>query len=204
LHLEKRIPSRAGLGGGSTDAAAALVGLNELWESGLSKKALEKIGAGIGADVPFCVRGGTAGALGVGERLAPLIVRRPLWWVIAKPPGSLSTAEVYKRFDELGGPGSSDSDAHDLADALARGDVERIGASLRNDLFDAAVSLDASVGATRDALVGAGALGAVMSGSGTASAGLARDETHAKEIASGFGDSWIVWSLDRGAKIVER
>jgi 4-diphosphocytidyl-2-C-methyl-D-erythritol kinase len=204
LHLEKWIPSGAGLGGGSADAAAALVGLNELWESGLSKKALEKIGAGIGADVPFCVRGGTAGALGVGERLAPLIVRQPLWWVIAKPPGSLSTAEVYRRFDELGGPGSSVSDAHDLADALARGDVERIGASLRNDLFDAAVSLDGSVGSTREALLEAGALGAVMTGSGTATAGLARDETHAKEIASRFAGAWIVWSLDRGAKIVER
>jgi 4-diphosphocytidyl-2-C-methyl-D-erythritol kinase len=204
LHLEKRIPSGAGLGGGSSDAAAALVGLNELWESGLSKKALEKVGAGIGADVPFCVRGGTAGALGVGERLAPLIVRQPLWWVIAKPPGSLSTGEVYKRFDELGGPGPSVSDAYDLADSLARGDVEGIGASLRNDLFDAAVSLDESVGAIRDALLRAGALGAVMTGSGTASAGLARDEAHAKEIASRFDEAWIVWSLDRGPKIVER
>jgi 4-diphosphocytidyl-2-C-methyl-D-erythritol kinase len=203
LHLEKRIPSGAGLGGGSADAAAALVGLNELWESQLSKKALEKIGAGIGADVPFCVRGGTAGALGVGERLAPLIVREPLWWVIAKPLGSLSTAEVYKRFDELG-THSAEGDAHDLADALARGDLERIGASLRNDLYDAAVSLDSSAGSTREALLGAGALGAVMTGSGTASAGLARDEAHAQEIASRFADAWVVRSLDRGAKIVER
>jgi 4-diphosphocytidyl-2-C-methyl-D-erythritol kinase len=205
LHLEKRIPSGAGLGGGSADAAAALVGLNELWESGLSKKALEKIGAGIGADVPFCVRGGTAGALGVGERLAPLIVRQPLWWVIAKPSGSLSTAEVYKRFDESGGGGSpAESDAHDLADALARGDVDRIGASLRNDLFDAALSLDASIGATRDALLSAGALGAVMTGSGTASCGLARDEAHAKEVAAQVPGAFVVTSLDRGPKIVER
>jgi 4-diphosphocytidyl-2-C-methyl-D-erythritol kinase len=204
LHLSKSIPSGAGLGGGSADAGAALVGLNELWESRLSKKALEKIGAGVGADVPFCVRGGTAGALGVGERLAPLIVREPLWWVIAKPPGSLSTAEVYKRFDEMGGALSSSGDAHELADALARGELERVGASLRNDLFEAALSLDTSVGATRDALIGAGALGAVMTGSGTACCGLARDESHAKDVASGLSGAVVVTSLDRGAKIVER
>ena len=203
MHLSKRIPSGAGLGGGSADAAAALVGLNGLWESGLSKKALEKIGAGVGADVPFCVRGGTAGALGVGERLAPLIVREPLWWVIAKPPSSLSTAEVYKRYDELGAS-PSETDAHDLADALARGDVEQIGASLRNDLFDAAISLDASVGTTRDALLSAGSLGAVMTGSGTASCGLARDQVHAKEVAGRVPGAFVVASLDRGAKIVER
>jgi 4-diphosphocytidyl-2-C-methyl-D-erythritol kinase len=203
LRLNKRIPSGAGLGGGSTDAAAALVGLNELWESRLSKKALEKIGSSVGADVPFCIRGGTAGALGVGERLAPLIVREPLWWVIAKPPGSLSTAEVYKRFDELGWRPPV-SDAHDLADALARGDVERVGASLRNDLFEAAVSLDASVGAMREAVLSAGALGAVMTGSGTACCGLARDETHANEIGVRVPGAWVVTSLDRGARVVER
>lgn len=203
LHLEKRIPSGAGLGGGSTDAAAALVGLNELWNAGLSKKALEKIGAGIGADVPFCVRGGTAGALGVGERLAPLIVREPLWWVIAKPPGSLSTAEVYERFDELGGARSA-SDAHELADALARGELERVGAALRNDLFDAAASFDPAIVSIRDALVEAGALGAVMTGSGTACCGLARDDAHANAIASRVPGAWVATSLDRGPKIVER
>ncbi|MGH2727905.1 MAG: 4-(cytidine 5'-diphospho)-2-C-methyl-D-erythritol kinase, partial [Actinomycetota bacterium] len=94
LRLEKQIPSGAGLGGGSSDAAATLVGLNELWSCGISRKALEKIGAGLGADVPFCVRGGTAVARGAGEALAPLAVRRPLWWVIAMPAESLSTPDV--------------------------------------------------------------------------------------------------------------
>jgi len=207
LRVEKRVPSGAGLGGGSSDAAAALVGLNQLWGCGLSKKALEKIGAGIGADVPFCVRGGTAGALGIGERLAPLIVREPLWWVLLMPAGALSTAEVYARFDELGGPRAA-GDPHDLADALARGDVEGVGITLRNDLFEAAVSLEPSVGSARDALLSAGPLGAVMSGSGTACCGLARDEAHATRMASQlrshFPRTWAVSSIDRGAKIVER
>jgi len=207
LRLVKEIPSGAGLGGGSSDAAGTLVGLNRLWGCALSKKALEKIGATIGADVPFCVRGGTAGAVGAGERLAPLIVREPLWWVIAAPAASLSTAEVYARFDELGGPRSGDADAHDLADALARGQLDHVGASLRNDLFEAAVSLSPAVATVRDALIDAEALGVVMTGSGTASCGLARDEAHAREIATRVASiadrTWVVRSLDRGAKIVE-
>jgi 4-diphosphocytidyl-2-C-methyl-D-erythritol kinase len=208
LRLEKRIPASAGLGGGSSDAAAALVGLNELWRCALSKKALEKMGAGIGADVPFCVRGGTAGARGAGERLAPLIVKEPLWWVIAMPPGSLSTADVYRRFDELGGPLTEEADAHDLADALARGDLERVGTTLRNDLEEAARSYDPALSSMRSAFADAGALGSVMSGSGPAWCGLARDERHAEQVASSMlahvGEVWVARSLDRGARIIER
>lgn len=207
LHLTKKIPTGAGLGGGSSDAAAALVGLNDLWGCALSRKALEKIGSTVGSDVPFCVRGGTAGALGAGERLAPVIVREPLWWVIAMPAGSLSTADVYARFDELGSVGIA-SDPHDLADALARGDAELVGSSLRNDLEQAASSLMPELSSTREVLVGAGALGAVMSGSGPAWCGLARDETHAEEIASRVRSAvdrvWVAHSLERGARITER
>ncbi len=207
LRLTKEVPAGAGLGGGSSDAAAALVGLNELWRCGLSRKALEKLGASVGADVPFCVRGGTAGALGAGERLSPLIVAGPLWWVIAMPATSLATADVYARFDELGGS-SSQSDAHDLADSLARGDLDRVAATLRNDLTDAALAMAPSIAAVRDALTKAGALGVVMSGSGPAWCGLARDEAHAGEIASAVRAdverAWVVRSLDRGARIVER
>ena len=206
LRLDKRIPAGAGLGGGSADAAAALVGLNELWGCALSKKALEKLGASIGADVPFCIRGGTAGAIGAGERLGPLVLRDPLWWVIAKPEGSLSTADVYVRFDELGGAGSAESDPVDLADALARGDLDRIGAALRNDLEPAATSLMSGLDVMRGSLMDAGALGAVMSGSGPAWCGLARDEAHAQEIASDVREEFVsvVRSEARGARITER
>ena len=207
MRLSKKIPLGAGLGGGSADAAAALVALNELWGCALSRKALEKIGATVGADVPFCVRGGTAGALGFGERLAPLIVRGPLWWVIAMPASSSSTAEVYGRFDSLGGS-DLENDASGLADALARGDVDGIARGLRNDLTDAALALAPSIGSVRDALVDAGAAGVVMSGSGPAWCGLARDEAHAEEVAmrvrGGVDRVWVVRSLDRGARIVER
>ena len=206
LHLSKRIPAAAGLGGGSADAAAALVGLNEQWSCGLSKKALEKLGAAIGVDVPFCVRGGTAGAIGAGERLGPLVVKDPLWWVIAKPEGALPTADVYARFDELGGPGAGDSDPVELADALARGDLDRIAAALRNDLEPAASSLLPGLDPMRAKLTDTGALGAVMSGSGPAWCGLARDEAHANEIASGLKEEFVTVarSEDRGARIIER
>jgi 4-diphosphocytidyl-2-C-methyl-D-erythritol kinase len=207
IGLTKQIPAGAGLGGGSSDAAATLIGLNDLWECGISRKALEKIGAGIGADVPFCVHGGTAVAHGAGEALAPLAVRNELWWVIAMPVESLSTIEVYARFDSLASAGT-ESDPSGLADALARGDVERVAASLRNDLEPAALNLLPSLSSVREALVSAGAMGVVMSGSGSAWCGLARDEKHASEIASATRPTverlWIVRSLDRGPRIVQR
>lgn len=207
LSLTKRVPAGAGLGGGSSDAAATLVGLNRSWGCGVSMKALEKIGSGVGADVPFCVRGGTAGALGAGERLAPLVVQQTMWWVIVVPTERLSTADVYRRFDERGGSRSA-SDAHELADALARGALDRIGATLRNDLLDAAVSLAPSVAQVRSALMDAGALGASMTGSGSACFGLARDESDARAIATRVsmngGEVFVARSLDRGAKIVEQ
>ncbi|HEX9696362.1 MAG TPA: 4-(cytidine 5'-diphospho)-2-C-methyl-D-erythritol kinase [Actinomycetota bacterium] len=187
IALTKTIPSAAGLAGGSTDAAAALVGLNELWDAGLSRKALEKIGAAIGSDVPFCVRGGTCAARGRGEVLSPLPVRAPLWWVIAVPDASLSTAAVYAEFDRLN-PSPTVEDPFELADALARGDLERIAALLRNDLQEAAVSLLPSLAEGRELLRGAGALGTVVSGSGPAWAGLCRDERHASSVASSVRD----------------
>lgn len=204
IRLTKNIPAGAGLGGGSSDAAATLVALNDLWRCGISRKALEKIGAGLGADVPFCVRGGTAVARGAGESLAPLAVRSELHWVIGMPAEPSATVDVYARFDELGGD-SVESDPSALADALARGDLERIGASLRNDLSDAALSLTPSIASVRDALADAGALGVVMTGSGSAWCGLARDAAHAEELASAVRPqverAWAVRSLDRGPRI---
>ena len=204
IRLTKNIPAGAGLGGGSSDAAATLIGLNDLWRCGISRKALEKIGAGLGADVPFCVRGGTAVARGAGEALAPLVVRSELHWAIAMPSEPSATADVYARFDELGAaPVESDPSA--IADGLARGDRDRVAESLRNDLTEAALSLRPSLAPVRDALVSAGSLGVVMSGSGSAWCGLARDAGHAERIVAAVGPSvdraWAVRSLDRGPRV---
>ena len=101
IAIEKRIPVAAGLGGGSADAAATLVGLNGLLETRVSKKALEKMAAGLGADVPFCVRGGTAAARGVGDDLSALPCPTPVWWVLGISGARLPTADVYEEFDRL-------------------------------------------------------------------------------------------------------
>lgn len=199
LRLTKSIPVGAGLAGGSADAAAALVGLNELWDGRLSRKALGKIGASIGADVPFCVAGGTCAVRGAGEVVTPMPVRRPLWWAIAVPPQRLSTAAVYQELDRAGGP-EEPEDPFELADALARGDLGAIAAGLRNDLTDAACSLEPSVGTTLEALRSAGATGVIMSGSGTACAGLCSDEEHARGVAAAAGGV-VATSLTHGPKI---
>ena len=93
--LRKRIPSGAGLGGGSADAAAVLLGLNRLWHLGLTRERLESIGLTLGADVPFCVRGGLTRVEGIGEKLESLGQVPPLHLVILQPCEGLSTAEIY-------------------------------------------------------------------------------------------------------------
>ncbi|MGH2829555.1 MAG: 4-(cytidine 5'-diphospho)-2-C-methyl-D-erythritol kinase [Actinomycetota bacterium] len=207
VSLAKAIPVGAGLGGGSSDAAAALVGLNELWEGRLSRKALGRVGAAVGADVPFCVVGGTAAVRGAGEIVTPMPVRGPLWWVLAAPQERLSTAQVYAEFDRRAEAVTAE-DPFGLADALARGDVQTIAAELRNDLTEAACALAPAVRAVLDALRSAGALGAVMSGSGSACAGVCEGQEHAREVAEAVRGSVsfvsVVMSLDRGPRIVQK
>ena len=204
IEIEKRIPVAAGLGGGSADAAATLVGMNGLLDARISKKALEKMGAGLGADVPFCVRGGTAAARGAGENLSVLPSPKPVWWVIGISGARLATADVYEEFDRSGG-GRVD-DPYDVADALARADFERLAGALRNDLERAALLLAPQIRSGRDALGAAGALGVILAGSGPTWLGLARDETHAVAVAAAvegeFARVEVAHSVDHGPKIV--
>lgn len=204
ITIDKRIPTAAGLGGGSADAAATLVGLNAQWETHVSRKGLEKIAAGLGADVPFCVRGGTAAARGAGENLSVLPCPAPVWWVIGISGASLSTADVYEEFDRLGG-GRVD-DPYDVADALARTDLARLAGALRNDLEPAALSLAPQIRSGRDALGAAGALAVILAGSGPTWLGLARDEQHARALAEAvdgdFARAEVARSLDHGPKLL--
>lgn len=205
IGIEKRIPVAAGLGGGSADAAATLVGLNRMWDARISLKALEKVGATLGADVPFCVRGGTAAARGFGENLSVLPCPSPIWWVLGVSGASLSTADVYEEFDRIGG-GRVD-DPYDVADALARSDVSRLAESLRNDLEPAALSLAPAIRSGRDAMGAAGALAVVLAGSGPTWLGLARDEVHARAVASSaegdFARVEVVHSVAHGPKVAD-
>lgn len=203
IEIDKRIPIGAGMAGGSADAAAVLVGLKQLWGLSVSRKALEKIGAGLGADVPFCVRGGTAVARGSGEDLSPLGCRDAVWWVLGIAPFELSTAAVYAEYDALGG--GTLGDPFEVADALARGDVVRLARALRNDLEVAALSLVPALTAGRDALLTGGALAALLSGSGPTWLGLARDEAHAREVAGAVSGAFarveVAHSVAHGARV---
>ncbi|HEX2052222.1 MAG TPA: 4-(cytidine 5'-diphospho)-2-C-methyl-D-erythritol kinase, partial [Actinomycetota bacterium] len=149
ISVTKRIPVGAGLGGASADAAAALLGLARLegpeCEGAMDVDALAQK---LGADVPFCLRGGTALATGIGEVLQPLPCPVPLWWVVGIPRVALATVKVYQRYDEIVPPGgrpSRDGNAGpssgDLALALAAGDPEGVAANLSNDLEVAAFDL---------------------------------------------------------------
>ena len=181
LHLSKRIPVAAGMAGGSADAAATLIALNELWDCGLDRDELKEIAAGIGADVPFCVTGGTALATGTGTATAQVLCRGTFHWVVGMSDEPLSTAEVYRVFDDVGA--STDLEPDDVVHALGAGDIDLLAAALHNDLEQAAIHIRPQLATACEAMRTAGALAAVVSGSGPTVVGLARDADHAQHIA---------------------
>jgi 4-diphosphocytidyl-2-C-methyl-D-erythritol kinase len=181
LRLTKRIPVAAGMAGGSADAAAALIALDRLWQGALGREALGRIGAQLGADVPFCVTGGTALATGIGTATAQVLTRGTCHWVVGIDHRPLSTAEVYGAHDVVGRPSEVEPDV--VLQALRTGDPELLGAALHNDLEAAAFHLRPQLAERRDALVEAGALGALVSGSGPTLLGLARDADDALRLA---------------------
>lgn len=173
IHLIKRIPVGAGLGGGSSDAAAALRGLNRLWGLDLTPDQLERVAARIGADVAFFVRGGVRRATGVGERLATVPCALAAECVIAVPPSRVVTAQAYRLWDTLSSETPMRADgggqgAEALISALARGDLRRAMRLLHNDLATAACRLSPSTQRLLRMLETAGGEGACVSGSGSA------------------------------------
>lgn len=181
LALTKRIPVAAGMAGGSADAAAALVALDRAWDAALGRERLLALAAGLGADVPFCVVGGTALATGTGTATAQVLARGRFHWVVGIDDAPLATADVYRAHDEVGAPSLVEPDV--VLQALRTGDVDLLGAALHNDLQAAADHLRPGLVAGRAALLDAGAVAALVSGSGPTLLGLARDEEHARAVA---------------------
>lgn len=175
ITLEKRIPPGGGLGGGSSDAAVALLGLSALWELDLPAGRLAEIGATLGSDVPFFLFGGTARGLGRGERIVPLPDRSPAGVVLVMPPFPAATPAV---FGKLGAP-AWDGREGEAADAA--------GAPDRNDLEPAAEALFPALRAVREALASAGAAQARLSGSGSTVFGVFPDVVAASEAATRLG-----------------
>ena len=182
IRLKKHIPARAGLGGGSADCAAALLGLNELWNLRLPLSLLTQIGLKLGADVPFCLQGGFAHVRGVGEILTPLAAAPRAHLALVTPGGGLSTPQVFKAWNASGCvPRAIDSVA--LAEALIAGDFERAQQLSRNDLEAPAIALMPEIGQCMRAFREAGARYVRMSGSGS-SVFAVFDSPHAAKAAA--------------------
>jgi 4-diphosphocytidyl-2-C-methyl-D-erythritol kinase len=185
IHIAKDIPVAGGMAGGSADAAGALVACDALWGTGASREELLAICAELGSDVPFSLVGGAALGRGRGELLEPLETGGTFHWVFAVADGGLSTPEVYRECDRLRGdavvPEPEASPA--LLGALRAGDAVALAAALSNDLQPAALSLRPSLAATLAAGTEAGALAALVSGSGPTTAFLAKDAESARAVA---------------------
>ena len=210
LSLTKAIPVAGGLAGGSADAAATLVGCDALRRTALSRTALHELAAALGSDVPFALAGGTAVGSGRGERLTPVLARGSYSWVLATAAQGLSTPAVYRELDRLRDgsrvPQPVVPDA--LMGALRRGDAEAVGAALGNDLERAAASLRPALRDALDVGLDAGALGAVVSGSGPTCAFLVRDAEHALDVAVSLSAAGVCEAVHRvsgpvpGARVV--
>lgn len=187
--LHKRIPAGAGLGGGSADAAAMLVGLNELFGLGLSPVQLREVGLRVGADVPFCLSGGTGLGGGIGEVLKPLPAPPQHHLIIIKPAASTSTTRIYHAYDEH--PEVGTSSVAPVVKALRAGDLYALARSLGNDLAPVTKCLVPKVETLEEELRRLGAFEASMSGSGTAVFGIFGSEVEARRAASGLLTSFV-------------
>ncbi len=189
VELVKRIPSGAGLGGGSSDAAAALVAANRAWKIHWKREQLLSLAAELGSDVPFFLRPGAAICRGRGERVERLSGTLPLDVVIVKPPPSLATADVYGELDRMP---AADRPADDrverslamLAGAMRRGSINKLGLWMGNRLQAAAASLATWIEQIQAAFAELDFVGHQLSGSGSAYFGICRHARHARRLAA--------------------
>ncbi len=182
ITLKKSIPAAAGLAGGSTDAAAVLKGVNELYEIGYDTDKLCELGVRLGADVPFCIRGGTALAEGIGDKLTPLPTPEKAYILLVKPPIAVSTKEVYEAYDALE-PSEREDRSGRLEKLLKEGgaDPKAVCGCLMNVLAGVTEARHPMIKEIREKMTELGAEGALMSGSGPTVFGIFSDGDKAKE-----------------------
>ena len=170
IEITKRIPVAAGLAGGSTDAAATLVGLNKLYETHYSREKLMEMGLKLGADVPFCIARGTMLAEGIGEELTPLTPMPQTYVVLVKPPISVSTAVVYKNLNinQI----KKHPETKVVIEALAEGNVQKIADHMSNVLEEVTIGMHSEIQDIKKDFMKHGAMGTMMSGSGSTVFGL--------------------------------
>jgi 4-diphosphocytidyl-2-C-methyl-D-erythritol kinase len=186
IAIEKSIPVAGGMAGGSADAAAVLVGMNNLWEVGVPRRDLHTLAARLGSDVPFALHGGTALGTGRGEDLATVLARTTFHWVLAFAAGGLSAGAVFTEIDRLRNAGKPPrlDDPEPLLAALAAGDPDELAPLLGNDLQAAAISLDPGLRRTLHAGTEAGALAGIVSGSGPTCAFLCSTAAAAVDVGT--------------------
>ena len=187
IHIKKSIPVAAGLAGGSTNAAVVLQGINDLFSLGMSNTELMALGKQIGADVPFCMAGGTMLAEGIGEKLTALAGFSGVNLVLLKPKIGVSTAWVYKNLDI--GKIVDRPDTEMLIDALAGGDINKVAVNMRNVLEGVTIPKYKVVQEAKERLMMLGASGSMMSGSGPAVFGIFPDRHTAKKAYDAAKDS---------------
>lgn len=193
ISLEKQIPVAAGLAGGSSDAAATLKGLNQLWQLNLSLDELAELGAKIGSDVSFCVYGGTALAKGRGEIIQELPAPPNCWVILAKPTIGVSTADVYGAFD----PSKADHpNTGQMIKALEAGDYQSMCSHLGNALESVTLEMHPEVAQIKEQMKKFGADAVLMSGSGPTVFGLVQQEARIPRIYNGLrgfcGEVYVV------------
>jgi 4-diphosphocytidyl-2-C-methyl-D-erythritol kinase len=211
IKLKKEIPVAGGMAGGSADAAGVIVGLDSLFELGLSRDEMESIGSKIGSDVPFSICGGVAIGSGRGDQITPALAKGNYFWVLALSNQGLATPSVYQECDRLreGLSIATPQVSEPLMQALRAGDAKALGKALSNDLQSAACSLRPALRLVLDVGVDYGALGGIVSGSGPTVAFLVSSDEHAMDLTVALSASGVVSSVARatgpvsGARIIE-
>ena len=211
IKLKKEIPVAGGMAGGSADAAGVIVGLDSLFELGLSRDVMESVGSKIGSDVPFSICGGVAIGTGRGDQITPALAKGSYNWVLALPGQGLATPSVYQECDRLreGLSIAAPVVSEPLMQALRAGDAKALGKALTNELQPAACSLRPALRLVLDVGVDYGALGGIVSGSGPTVAFLVSDDDHAMDLTVALSSSGVVSSVVRasgptnGARIIE-
>ena len=194
INLKKRIPVRAGLGGGSADCAAALIALNRLWKFRLPVETLCEIGAKLGADVPYCIRGGLCRVSGIGEMIEPMECGPQIPMVLLHPGGGLSTQAVFGKFDAEQYP-TLHVDTMAVAKAVQAGDIAAYASTAGNALEAPAIALMPEVETAMQQLRNAGAEAVRMSGSGSAVFGLFSSDEDARKAAESLPGAILTASL---------
>ncbi|MEI7641894.1 MAG: 4-(cytidine 5'-diphospho)-2-C-methyl-D-erythritol kinase [Actinobacteria bacterium] len=211
IHLKKNIPVAGGMAGGSANAAGVIVGIDAIYNLGLKRDDMEKVGREIGSDVPFAISGGIAIGTGKGDQITPALSRGNYHWVLALSASGLSTPAVYNECDRLreGMSIIAPSVSEPLMQALRSGDAKELGKTLSNDLQAAACSLRPALRLILDVGMDYGALGGLVSGSGPTVAFLAEDEEHSLDLIVALKTSGVVGNVlhvggpVHGARVIE-